>query len=74
MARSCLLAFACLIGTQPSLSELADDNLPTEADDTCQGGTEECDLSLRQLRADKIAALTQEEEQTVQRSLAEKSE
>mmetsp|Transcript_24603 Transcript_24603/g.58363 ORF Transcript_24603/g.58363 Transcript_24603/m.58363 type:complete len:795 (+) Transcript_24603:98-2482(+) len=74
MARSCLLAVACLIGTQPSLSELADDNLPTEADDTCQGGTEECDLSLRQLRADKIAALTQEEEQTVQRSLAEKSE
>ena len=31
MARSCLLAVACLIGTQPSLSELADDNLPTEA-------------------------------------------
>jgi len=41
-------------------------NLPAEADEGCSEGlegTEECVLSLRQLRAEKIAALTQEDVQ-----------
>ena len=55
MAWSWLLACsACLLWTVSS-SEPAREKLPAQAYDTCQGRTEECDLSLSQLRADKLA-------------------